>query len=228
MNRREETHLPAVIFVFSTCTDVELRVLRLLLSSSLGAIPRAKLKVNVMDANFVIADSDPSTCMPFIVHLAEPRFFAMIMPKVRQPSSGRESVESMSPGSALRGLNLYPAFMTDPSGYDYKELMALFQKGARQFWRSMMGGGAARNLPDSEISVVFREEGTFVPPHLYGSDGQASYIIRTESPKMIWQVSDEMSRECSWRETCTDLEFEEGTAAAFSFYKQYLEQEAEV
>ncbi len=217
-----------MFFDFSTCTDVESSVLGISITPSLGAIPRAKLRIKVMDANFVIADSDPSTCMPFIVHLAEPRFFAMIMPKVRQPSSGREGVESMNPGSALRGLNLYPAFMTDPSGYDYKELMGLFQAGARQFWKSMMGGGAGRNLPDSEISVVFREEGTFVPPHLYGSDGQASYIIRTESPKMIWQVSDEMSRECSWRETCTDIEFEAGTAEAFSFYQQYLEQEAEV
>ncbi len=166
--------------------------------------------------------------MPFIVHLAEPRFFAMILPKLRQPSSGREAIETMTPGSALRGLNLYPAFMTDPSGYDYQELMSLFQKGARQFWNSMLGGGAGRTLADADISVVFRDEGSFVPPHLYGSDGQDSYIIRTESPKMIWQVSDEKSRECSWRETCSELEFEEGTAAAFSFYKEYLQQEAEV
>ncbi len=182
-----------------------------------------------MDGNFVIADSDPSTCMPFIVHLAEPRFFAMVMPKLRRPSGNRELVETMSPGTALRGLNLYPAFMTNPGSYDYKDLMSLFQQGARQFWTSMMGGGAGRDLPDSEISVVFREEGAYVPPHLLGSDGQASYIIRTESPKMIWQLSNESNRECSWKESCSELEFEEGTAAAFSFYKQYLErEEAEV
>ena len=178
-----------------------------------------------MDANFVIADSDPSTCMPFIVHLAEPRFFAMVLPKLRTSAGVRENVETMSPGSALRGLNLYPAFMTDPTGYEYKHLMELFQKGARQFWQSMMGGGAANEVPDSEISVVFHEEGAFVPPHLYGSDGQQSYIIRTQSPKMIWQLSDESDRECSWRENCSDLEFEEGTAAAFNFYQRYLEQE---
>lgn len=166
--------------------------------------------------------------MPFLVHLAEPRFFAMVLPKLQTEGETRESVEMMSPATALRGLNLYPAFLTDPSAYRYEDLMELFQKGAREFWSSMMGGAAGRLLSDEAITVVFREEGSMVPSHLYGSDGQQSYIIRTESPKMIWQLSDETSRECSWREACSELEFEKGTAAAFSFYQEYLKQEAEV
>ena len=181
-----------------------------------------------MDAKFLIADSDPSTCLPFIVHLAEPRFFAMVLPKLRDFDGERDGIEKMSPSSALRGLNIYPAFMSNPAGYDYAELMGLFQEGARQFWSCMMTGGGKRQLLDSEIAVIFRDEGTFVPSHLYGSDGRQSYIIRTESPRMIWQMSDETERQCAWSETCSELEFEKGTAAAFSFYKEYLEQEAEV
>ena len=164
--------------------------------------------------------------MSFIVHLAEPRFFAMVIPKLKAPDGEWESIENLSPSSALRGLNLYPAFLTDPSGQHYPDLLSLFQEGARRFWSSMMSGGNSREIQESEITVVFRDSGAYVPPHLFGSDGKRSYIIRTESPRMIWQFSSENNRECSWRETCSELEFEKGTADAFSFYRQYLEQEA--
>ncbi len=164
--------------------------------------------------------------MPFIVHLKEPRFFAMVMPKLRAFKSDAEVVAAMTPASAVRGLNLYPSFLTDPSGYDYEEIMRLIQQGARQFWESMMGPDSPE-LPDAEIAAVFRDEGSFVPPHLVGTDGQQSYIIRTQSPKMIWELTDDSTRECSWKEACSELEFEKGTAAAFSFYQQYLQEEAE-
>lgn len=176
-----------------------------------------------MTPKFLLADSDPDASLPFLVHTKAPLFFALAIPKLAQASSAWEDV--VDPRKIVRGLNLYPGFLTSPERLSEGQLMALIHDGAEFLLENIVGTEARQALSTECISVVWRESGTYAPKHLLADSEQGTFVIHTQFPRLIVQLNGTRGEQVIWYESCQESELLAAANAARHFRSDYLRKE---
>lgn len=176
-----------------------------------------------MTPKFLLADSDPDASLPFIVHTQEPQFFALITPKFNG------TTESLLAGGdfrkALRGVNIYPGFLSSPTNLTAREIMQLFHQGAHFMMENAIGKNTRHQVKDKDISVVWRESGTYAPKHLFAETELGDFVIRVESPRLILQSSNLRGEQIIWQEPASAEATEAAVLEARAFREDYLKRE---
>ena len=176
-----------------------------------------------MTPKFLLADSDPDASLPFIVHTQKPQFFALMTPKFKGTP---ESLLEMSDlRTALRGINLYPGFLTNPLDINATQMMELFHESAKHLLENVVGRDAQHQITDEDISVVWRESGTYAPKYLYAESELGDFVIRTESPRMIIQLTGNRGEQIIWEEPGTPESSDKARTEAREFRKDYVKRE---
>lgn len=176
-----------------------------------------------MTPKYLLADSDPDASLPFLVHTQAPFFFALAIPKLSSASTAWENVQD--PRKIIRGLNLYPGFLTTPELLSEGQLMALIHCGAEFLLENIVGTEARQALSPECISVVWRESGTYAPKHLLADSDQGSFIIHTQFPRLIVQLSGPRGEQVIWYESCQESELLNAVNEARHFRSDYLRKE---
>lgn len=176
-----------------------------------------------MTPKFLLADSDPDACLPFIIHTQEPQFFALMTPKFKGTSESLLEIHDLR--TALRGINLYPGFLTNPANINAEQMMSLFHQSAKYMLENVVGRNSRHQVADKDISVVWRETGTYAPKHLYAETESGDFVIRTESPRMIIQLTSSRGEQVIWEEDSTAEELEKARLEARDFRKDYMKRE---
>ena len=176
-----------------------------------------------MTPKFLLADSDPDASLPFVVHTQAPQFFALMTPKFRGTSAAL--LESGNFLSALRGMNLYPGYLARPTGLSATQMMSTFYQGAHFMIDNAIGKNARGQVHDHDISIVWRESGTYAPKHLFAETEFGHFVIRTEHPRLIIQANTSRGEEIIWQESASTAEIESAITEARRYRKDYLERE---
>jgi len=176
-----------------------------------------------MTPKFLLADSDPDASLPFIVHTQKPQFFALMTPKFK--GTAESLLEMGDLRTALRGINLYPGFLTNPVNFNAKQMMNLFHKSAKYLLENVVGRNTQHQVADENISIVWRESGTYAPKHLYAESEQGDFVIRTESPRMIIQLTGSRGEQVIWEEPGTPDAIEKALVEAREFRAEYVKRE---
>ncbi len=176
-----------------------------------------------MTPKFLLADSDPDASLPFVVHTQSPQFFALLTPKFR--GSAASLLESGDFRSALRGINLYPGFLTNPAGLTATQMMLTFYQSAHFMIENAIGAKMRQQVKDEDISIVWRESGTYAPKHLFAETETGQFVIRTEHPRLIVHANSPRGEIIIWQETASLTETASAIAEAQSFREEYLDKE---
>ena len=176
-----------------------------------------------MTPKFLLADSDPDASLPFIVHTEAPRFFALMTPKFKGTTESLNEMHDLR--TALRGINLYPGFLSNPQNVSAEQIMTLFHESAHYMLENAIGRNSRHGVADQDISVVWRESGSYAPKHLYAETDLGDFVIRTESPRLIFQVTGTRGEQLIWSESSTPEALAKAQAEARSFRLDYVKRE---
>ena len=176
-----------------------------------------------MTPKFLLADSDPDASLPFIVHTQEPQFFALVTPKFK--GTTESLLETGDFRSALRGVNIYPGFLKNPSNSSARDLLSLFHSGAHFMMDNAIGRMARHQVEEKDIAVVWRETGTYAPKHLFAETDFGDFVIHTESPRFILQSDSARGERIVWQETSQRGDLDSAIADARQFREEYLMRE---
>jgi hypothetical protein len=176
-----------------------------------------------MTPKFLLADSDPDASLPFLVHTQAPLFFALAIPKLSPGTHG--TALSEDPRTLVRGLNLYPGFLTTPDVLPEEQLMEMIHRGAEFLLENVVGTDTRKRLCPESVSIVWRESGTYAPKHLFAESDQGTFVIRTQFPRLIVQLSGVRGEQIIWYESCRERELLSALDECRHFRSEYLGKE---
>lgn len=176
-----------------------------------------------MAPRFLLADSDPDATLPFIVHTRAPQFVALMTPKFTPDLEQLREIADLR--MVLRGVNLYPGFLTNPQNASAEQIMALFHKGAHFILDNTFGSDPRNRMVDRDISIIWRDEGTRIPKHLLAETPLGDVIVRTESPSLMVRFHSLRGEEIIWQQEATERDTLQALAEARLFQTDYHRRE---
>ena len=176
-----------------------------------------------MTPRFLLADSDPDATLPFIVHTRAPQFVALMTPKFHPDLEALREISDLR--TALRGVNLYPGFLTHPHNATAEQIMSLFHKGAHYILDNTFGRDLRNRMVDRDVSIIWRDEGARIPKHLLAETPLGDVIVRTEFPRLMVRFNTRGSEDILWKQEANERDTHRAIADARLFQTDYHRRE---